>query len=997
MTQASAMLQKAIERHRQGQSNEALSWAQRAVLVAPADPMAFNIRGMILQSLQRDSEARWDFDLAIALKPDFADALNNRGTVYARLGQFALALQCYERSLALDPNQPHALYNRSTTRLALGDWIRGFQDFESRWALFPHEGQRRKNLGPMWNGEPVAGKTILLHHEQGFGDALQFCRFALPVLHFGARVLMAVPRPLTRLLGTLPCEVQIIADGDPIPPHDFSCPLMSLPRVFGTTPETVPDTSPYLHADPALVRGWNKRLGRRSRPRIGLVWSGRRYPPINHPRDISLRTILPLLDLDAQFVSLQQKLTPAEQAILTTRQNVLVVGDELKDFADSAALVNNLDLVITVDTAVAHLAGALGRPVWVLNRFATCWRWLLNRSDSPWYPSLRLFRQPTLGDWDSVVQNVRAAADQFLNDATAITVPGSAPSIERQHVHEVAYEEMSAVLIAALNKALAHYHAGRLAEAIAKYREILQQRPQQAQALHFLGVALAQTGAGIEGAAVLERAVAVSPRDPLIHVHYANTLKSLGRAQDALQSFGQAIKLDPRSAEAHYNKAVCLAAMDRKTEAEESYNLAIACNPDHASAYNNLGNLYCDRNSVEEAQHAYERAIQISPTFTDAWINLSIAQRRLHKYSEALHSADEALRLSPASAVAHSAHGATLACMGQSAESLQSYARALALQPDLAEGLWNKALAHLLRGEFHSGWPLYEARWNVRSLRLRPYQTERPIWNGESLDGQTVLLHAEQGYGDSIQFCRYAALVAQRGARVILGVPSALHGLMRSLPAVAEVVSQGDPPPFDCHCPLLSLPRIFETDLSNIPPAPYLNAQDDARARWASRLEPASTYRIGLAWSGSPTHTNDANRSIPLAQLLPLLSTKAQFISLQKAVRLLDLPALESGPGLHRWGEEFVDFADAAALVAELDLVITVDTAIAHLAGALGKATWIILPQVPDWRWMEERSDSPWYPTARLFRQPPGGTWISVVEDVRRALSEILDSRRALS
>jgi tetratricopeptide (TPR) repeat protein len=992
MIHASAMLQKAIERHRQGQSNEALSWAQRAVLVAPADPMAFNIRGMILQSLQRDAEARWDFDLAIALKPDFADALNNRGTVYARLGQFARALQCYERSLALDPNQPHALYNRSTTRLALGDWIRGFQDFESRWALFPHEGQRRKNLGPMWNGEPVAGKTLLLHHEQGFGDALQFCRYALPALQLGARVLMAAPRALTTLLRTLPGEVQIIADGEPIPPHDFSCPLMSLPRVFGTTPETVPDTSPYLYADPAQARRWKNRLGRRSRPRIGLVWSGRRYPPINHPRDISLRTILPLLELDAQFVSLQQKLTPAEQAILAARQNVLVVGDDLKDFADSAALVGNLDLVIAVDTAVAHLAGALGRPVWVLNRFATCWRWLLNRSDSPWYPSLHLFRQPSLGDWDSVMQNVRAAAEQFLAGATSVTVPCSAPAIQRQRVREVVYEEMTAALAAALNTALAHYHAGRLAEAIDGYRKIIQQRPQQAQALHFLGVALAQTGEGIEAVAVLERAVAVSPSDPLIYVHYANTLQSLGRAEEALQSFGQAIKLGPQSAEAHYNKAVCLAAMGRDTDAEESYKRAIACDPHHASAYNNLGNLYSERNSLEDAQHAYERAVQIKPHFTDGWINLSIAQRRLHKYPNALHSVNEALRLSPGSAVAHSSHGATLACMGHSAESLQSYARALALQPDLAEGLWNKALAHLLRGEFHSGWPLYEARWNVRSLRLRPYQTEKPMWNGEPLHGQTVLLHAEQGYGDSIQFCRYAALVAKRGARVILGVPSALHDLMRSLPAVAEVVSQGDPPPFDCHCPLLSLPRIFETDLSNIPAAPYLSAPDQARARWASRLQPPSKYRVGLAWSGSPTHTNDANRSVPLAQLLPLIATKAQFVSLQKAVRPTDLPALEGCPTLHRWGEEFVDFADAAALVAELDLVITVDTAIAHLAGALGKDTWILLPQVPDWRWMEERSDSPWYPAARLFRQPQRGDWSSMIEDVHGALSAILNS-----
>jgi hypothetical protein len=239
--------------------------------------------------------------------------------------------------------------------------------------------------------------------------------------------------------------------------------------------------------------------------------------------------------------------------------------------------------------------------------------------------------------------------------------------------------------------------------------------------------------------------------------------------------------------------------------------------------------------------------------------------------------------------------------------------------------------------------------------------------------------------------------VAERGARVILGVPSALNALMRSLPTVAEVVSQGDPPAFDYHCPLLSLPGIFHTDLSNIPPAPYLSAQEHVRARWASRPLSRSQHRIGLAWSGSPTHANDANRSIPLAKLLPLFATRAQFISLQKTVRPSDLPAFEACPHLHRWGEDFIDFADAAGLIAEVDLVITVDTAIAHLAGALGKPTWILLPLVPDWRWMEKRPDSPWYSTARLFRQPPGGNWAPVIENVLEALSEILNRHAVLS
>ena len=405
---------------KQGRFQEAL--ASLAIEnIAHDDADGLNTRGMVLTALERLDEALECFEHALAARPDFADAINNCGTVHARRGHFAAALRCYERSLALAPGQVHARYNLSTTLLVLGEWRRGFREFEVRWKLFPHEAVRRNRLAPVWLGEcDVSGKAVLLHHEQGYGDAIQFSRYAPLVAQRAARVIIAVPRALRTLIRTLGGGVEVVADGDPMPAHDYCCGLMSLPIVFDTTTETAPSSIPYLKADRAAVALWRRRLGVPSRARIGLVWSGRRYPPINRPRDIPLEAIRPLLELDADIVSLQQGVTQQERELLARHPNVSLHGEDLKDFADTAALVENLDLVITVDTATAHLAGALGKPVWLMNRFASCWRWLLERTDSPWYPTMRLFRQHALGDWTRVVEDVRSAAGEFMRKARAM-------------------------------------------------------------------------------------------------------------------------------------------------------------------------------------------------------------------------------------------------------------------------------------------------------------------------------------------------------------------------------------------------------------------------------------------------------------------------------------------------------------------------------------------------------------------------------------------------
>jgi hypothetical protein len=300
----------------------------------------------------------------------------------------------------------------------LVDWIRGFQEFDSRWNTAPLNKARLTGLGTLWLGgdEDLNRKTVLLYHEQGYGDTLQCVRYASLIANRGATVILAVPPALESLVGSVPGVSRVMAGAQPLPPHDFQAPLMSMPLAFRTTPDTVPGDVPYLSADAGLVGAWKEHLGPRTAPRVGLVWGGRRYAPINYPRDVPLAALRPLLSLDAEFISLQTEVSAADDVTLRQIESVRQFRELLTDFAQTAALIENLDLVLTVDTAIAHLAGALGKPVWLMNRYASCWRWLQDGAGSPWYPRLRQFRQTTVGDWTSVVTSVRNALSELIRD-----------------------------------------------------------------------------------------------------------------------------------------------------------------------------------------------------------------------------------------------------------------------------------------------------------------------------------------------------------------------------------------------------------------------------------------------------------------------------------------------------------------------------------------------------------------------------------------------------
>jgi len=404
------------------QFEAALASYDRAIALKPNFAEAHSNRGLVLKELNQFEAALASYDRAIALNPDFAEAYSNRGLVLQDLHQLDAALADFDQAIAIKSDFAVAYFNRAMASLMAGDFKNGWIDYEWRWKgdSGPIIKDGRHLPQPCWLGnEPIAGKTILLHSEQGLGDTLQFCRFAKWVADLGARVILEVQRPLESLLANLEGVAQLVVHGDARPAFDYYCPLMSLPLAFKTTLPTLPARIPYLKGDAQKTLHWKQMLGEKTKLRVGLVWSGgfRVNQPelwaINDRRNVPLAKLASLKHPDIEFYSLQ-KGQPAESELknLTSSNwdgpRLTDFANLLNDFSDTAALLEQLDLLISVDTSTAHLAGAMGQPVWILNRFDACWRWLLDRSDSPWYPTAKLYRQERAGDWDSVIQRVRS-------------------------------------------------------------------------------------------------------------------------------------------------------------------------------------------------------------------------------------------------------------------------------------------------------------------------------------------------------------------------------------------------------------------------------------------------------------------------------------------------------------------------------------------------------------------------------------------------------------
>jgi Flp pilus assembly protein TadD len=480
-----------------------------------------------------------------------------------------------------------------------------------------------------------------------------------------------------------------------------------------------------------------------------------------------------------------------------------------------------------------------------------------------------------------------------------------------------------------------------------------------------------------------------------------NLLHETGHFEEAADCYREAIAAAPTAAlhaQAWYNLGVTRMRQDRLVESRAAYLEAVKLDPLYPEASNNLGSVLYELGNTEEAESAWLAAARLRPGWADPLFNLGILHQKRGDLDRALEYYQAVLVHNPEHAEARMNLGSTLLALGRPAEAFERYRETLDRQPENADLHANMALLRLLQGDFRAGWEEYEWRWRQPKALLRTFHrpdvmtSEIPLWDGAALKGRRILIHAEQGFGDTIQFIRFASLVKNRGGEVILECQPSLHRLLSTARGVGQTVVRDTPLPlFDVHAPLLSLPRILGTTLDSIPAdVPYLHANPALTAKFGELIAAAAGGRrtVGLVWAGNPANPNDRNRSLPFALAEELASLPGMaFFSLQKGARAF-IPL----------DEHMTDFAETAAAIANLDLVISVDTAVAHLAGALGRPVWTLLPFAPDWRWLLGREDSPWYPTMRLFRQARRGDWPSVIRNVKLALeSHVYDFRCAHS
>jgi len=839
------------------QWHTAVDYFKHAITCQPL-PEAYSNMGLTLHQLNAMNKALGCYQKALTLKPNYPIACHNMGFTLEKLGRLDESIQWYERAIALDPNYIDAHTNMGITLLLAGNFRRGFAEYE--WRLKTPEFQERSFQSTQWDGRSFVNKRLLIYPEQGYGDCIQFIRYLPEVKKRGGTVILEMHEFLVRLFDdSVPFFDKMIIHSETIPPKaDYHVAIASLPHILKTDIDSIPCDMPYLFPPEQEKSLLSQTIQMIDAFRVGISWAGSPIHKNDKNRSCNLELFYPLTQIPGVVLFSIQK-GPAADDLKQKKLPIVDLSDLIHDFADTATAVHHMDLIISVDTATAHLAGAMGKPTWVLIPHAPDWRWLRDRTDSLWYPAMKLFRQPSFGDFASVIESIRQALMAIQKDISAFH------------------------FLKTVNKtAIALHKKNRLNIAIHIYKRLIQLNPR----IHFF--------------------------------------------------------------------------------------------------YINLGLIYLQTKQLDLAIQYFENALKYNPESSQAYRYIGIVYRQQGNFAASGKYYQKALKINPDDAYVYDEMGVLFEKMGQPEKSIQCYQRSISLNPNRAETYRNLSHAQMMHGHLREGFKNYEWRLKCADYNSRIFN-EIPKWTGERFDNQTLFLCTEQGFGDIIQFIRYAPMVKSLGGTVTFGTFPNMVRLISQVKGIDRVFSNEPMRNFNWQIQLMSLPAIFETDIDTIPiNIPYIYPPEKP-GKWVSiiRDHPAK-LKIGLAWAGSPKHSEDQFRSMSLETLQPLLNLshtqEIAFFSLQIGERGLtesdkDLPIIDLNPHID-------DFSDSAAAIDALDLVISVDTSTVHLAGAMGKPVWLMIPVSPDWRWMLDRTDSPWYPTLRIYRQKELANWETVINQI---------------
>jgi Flp pilus assembly protein TadD/ADP-heptose:LPS heptosyltransferase len=1013
---------------------------REAATVAPDNVEAHYNLGVALQGQMRDGEAAAAYRRALALEPGHRGARLNLGVALRAQGDVAAALEVWRGFDGVPEDWAELAYNFGCARLLAGEWAEAWPRYEFRLEATRPFARPPAVDAPKWDGAPLPGGTLVVHHEQGLGDTLHFVRLIPEIADRVGRVILVCQPALHALLASSPIftapdgRVTVVPEGAPLPPHAAWTPLVSLAGILGLRRDAVPAAAPWLVAEPERVARWRDHPALAGGAfRVGITWQGNPKAPVEKGRSITLSAFAPLAAVEGvRFVSLQKgfgrEQTPPDGMTLTD------LGDEFDAsggaFLDSAAVIASLDLVVTSDTAMAHVAAALGRPVWLVLKRVPEWRWGLSGSLSPWYPSMRIFRQRRDGDWSDPMRDLARELGRLVR-----LFAGPGPD---------GNEDAAALF----DEGIAAYGRGAPAEAVARFTRVAPARPRDARLLNYLAMAGMAAAPGdaealATAATLAVHSVALDGGDPDLLANLAVVAKRRGVLDDAAVALDRALVLAPDHRAAGLNRinvdlargrtedaarraeamaarfptdagvlavaADALRAARRFDLATEVARRAVAAQPNEARHRVSLGRILSEAGDPEGAARAWEDAVALAPDEADALSNLGVHERNHGETGLALWFARAAVAADPNHADAWSNLGIAAGERERPDEARAGFARAIVLRPDHADARMAHGMTLLAEGRYAEGLPDYEFRLKSARLGLDGRPTKLPPWTGGDPTGKRLLILAEQGFGDALQFVRYAAVLKARGAASVhVGCRKRLRALLSTAAGVDGVVSEGESlPAVDAVAQMMSLPLLTGTRVETIPgDVPYLFAEPERVTRWARHLARRDGFRIGLVWQGNPDPMVDRGRSIALAALAPLARIPGvRLIALQKGPGSEQVEAVAPGMVVETLGEDFDGgpdaFVDTAAVMAGLDLVISTDTAAAHLAGALGRPVWILLKALPEWRWLgEDRGDSPWYPTARLFRQARGlrpgeDRWAPVVERLAVEVARLVAGDRS--
>lgn len=927
--------------------DEAQQQLQRALELQPdlTDALV-NLAG-VLQRAGRFEEALPLAEEGVRRAPGSAKAHYNLGSVLSQLGRGQEALEAYTRAVQLKPGDPAAQFNLALARLSLGEFAAGWDGYG--WREAGGGVVLRKFAEPLWQGESLAGQTILVHGEQGLGDEILFASCLSDLIDRAGHVVIACRDRLQRLFArSFPqATVEAADDGEqtwrPETAFDVHVPAGTVPRYVRRNWDSFPQRDGYLTPDEREVARWRRRLAELGPGlKVGISWEAGGQAHEQLRRTTKLSDWAPVLQVPGvQFVNLQYGDHEADLAEVRRSWGAPIhsfdEAEPLGDLDAVAAQVKALDLVISVGNTTAHLAGALGVEAWVLVPAVPGWRWLLAGDRIPWYTTVEVLRQPKRDDWHCLFDRVA----RRLADRSAGVVQGESNSpLARSSAARVP-APAGASAKERFEQAFALHQQGEREAAESAYREVLQRQPGFVEALHGLGVLLSQAGRSDEALPLLKRAIDESPSQASLHFHYAAALEDAGR----------------------HDLAIC----------------------------------------------HLQTALQLKPHFPEASVQLGGQLQTQGRYEDALPVCRQAVQQAPNEPAAHYHLGTVLFHLGQPSEALTSLTEACRLDPDYAKAHWNSGMALFHLKRFDEAWEKYE--WRRRAGAVALTDCSAPCWQGQPLEGKSLAILGEQGIGDEIMFAScYGELLERARACTIVCDPRMARLLARSFPqATVTPHDRGTPQPWappsaiDYAIHAGSIPRYTRPDWESFSRRQRYLVPDPKRvAFWQKRYASLGTgLKVGISWRAGTVGKEQRRRLTDLRDWEPLLACEGvSFINLQYGDCRQELERLrETGRLVHDWddADPLGDIDELAAQVAALDLVISVGNTNVHLAGALGVPAWAVLPRVPGWRWLLDTDRLPWYASVELFRQDEDQQWGPVFRRVRKRLLERLQQGPSLA